>query len=129
MAEKLLVATGPGRGSGVTSYLPSGAYSVTTSEGNEHGQPDLNQAFFIDRERAPDDPEVLAGKLFREPNKWPPALPGFRDFMLRYWDSMEGFAQKLLPVFAAALDLAPDYFDRAFVDAQCVLRLTHYPPT
>jgi isopenicillin N synthase-like dioxygenase len=42
---------------------------------------------------------------------------------------MEGFAQRLLPVFATALDLPPDYFDAAFVDAQCVLRLTHFPPT
>ena len=82
----------------------------------------------MDRERAPDDPEVLAGKLFREPNKWPDNLPGFREFLLRYWDAMEGFSQSLLPVFATALDLPPDYFDPAFADAQCVLRLSHFPP-
>ena len=129
MAAKRKLATGRGRGSGFTGYLPSGTYSVKTSEVNNNDQPDLNEAFFIDRERAPDDPDVLSGKLFREPNKWPPSLPGFRDFMLRYWAAMEGFAQRLLPVFAVALDLAPDYFNQAFVDAQCVLRLTHYPPT
>ena len=42
---------------------------------------------------------------------------------------MEGFSQSLLPVFAAALDLPPDYFAEAFRDAQCVLRLSHFPPT
>ena len=127
--EKLKLATGGGRGSGFTGYLPSGAYSVKTSEVNDNDRPDLNEAFFMDRERAPDNPEIVAGKLFRELNKWPDNLPGFRDFLLRYWDAMEGFAQKLLPVFATALDLSPGYFDKAFVDAQCVLRLTHYPPT
>ena len=129
MAEKLKLATGRGQGSGFTGYLPSGAYSVKTSEVNDNDQPDLNEAFFMDRERAPDDPDVLAGKLFREANKWPDNLPGFRDFLIRYWDAMEGFSQSLLPVFATALDLPPDYFDAAFRDAQCVLRLSHFPPT
>lgn len=129
LAAKLKLATGRGQGSGFTGYLPSAAYSVRTSEVNDNDQPDLNEAFFMDRERAPDDPEVLAGKLFREPNKWPDDLPGFRDFMVRYWNAMEGFSQRLLPVFATALDLPPDYFDAAFVDAQCVLRLSHFPPT
>ena len=83
----------------------------------------------MDRERAPNDPEMLAGRLFREPNKWPDNLPGFRDFLLGYWEAMERFSQSLLPVFATALDLPSEYFDRAFVDAQCVLRLSHFPPT
>jgi isopenicillin N synthase-like dioxygenase len=129
MEEKLKLATGRGRGSGFTGYLPTAAYSIKTSEANDNDQPDLNEAFFMDRERAPDDPEMLAGKLFREPNKWPAGLPGFRDFLLRYWDAMERFSQRLLPVFATALDLPADYFDAAFADAQCVLRLSHFPPT
>jgi isopenicillin N synthase-like dioxygenase len=129
MAEKLKLATGRGQGSGFTGYLPSGAYSVKTSEVNDNDQPDLNEAFFMDRERALDDPEVLAGKLFREPNKWPYNLPGFREFLIRYWDAMEDFSQSLLPIFAIALELPSDYFDEAFRDAQCVLRLSHFPPT
>jgi isopenicillin N synthase-like dioxygenase len=128
MAEKLKVATTRGRGSGFTGYLPSGEYSVKTSEVNDNDQPDLNEAFFMDRERAPDDPEILAGRLFRELNKWPDDLPGFREFLLGYWEAMERFSQKLLPIFATALDLPPDYFNPAFVDAQCVLRLSHFPP-
>jgi isopenicillin N synthase-like dioxygenase len=129
LGEKLALATGRGQGSGFTGYLASGAYSVKTSEVNDNDQPDLNEAFFMDRERAPDDPEVLAGRLFRELNKWPAGLPGFRDFLLRYWDAMEGFSQQLLPMFAAALDLPPGYFAAAFEGAQCVLRLSHFPPT
>jgi isopenicillin N synthase-like dioxygenase len=128
LAAKLNLATGRGQGSGFTGYLASGAYSVKTSDVNDNDQPDLNEAFFMDRERAPDDPEMLAGKLFREPNKWPAGLPGFRDFLVRYWDAMEGFSRQLLPVFATALDLPPDYFAAAFEGAQCVLRLSHFPP-
>src|SRR5215212_8675631 len=116
MAEKLKLATGRGEGSGFTGYLPSGEYSVKTSEVNDNDQPVLNEAFFMDRERAPDDPEVLAGRLFRELNKWPDNLPGFREFLLGYWEAMERFSQKLLPIFATALDLPSEYFDRAFVD-------------
>ena len=40
-------------------------------------KPDSNEAFFIDRDRSPDDPAVRAGKRFREENKWPDGLPGF----------------------------------------------------
>ncbi|MGH7403340.1 MAG: 2OG-Fe(II) oxygenase family protein, partial [Candidatus Rokuibacteriota bacterium] len=33
-----------------------------------------------------------------------------------------------LPVCATALDLPPDYFDRAFAESQFSFRLSHYPP-
>ncbi|HXC88964.1 MAG TPA: 2-oxoglutarate and iron-dependent oxygenase domain-containing protein [Stellaceae bacterium] len=126
-AEKTALGVDRGNGNGFTGYLASGGYSVRTSKVNDNTRPDLNAAFFMDRERPADDPDVLAGKLFREPNKWPTGLPGFRDFLLRYWDALEAFSRRLLPAFAAALDLPPDYFDRAFEDAQCVLRLSHFP--
>ena len=127
MAEKIKLETTRGTGSGFTGYLPSGQYVIKTSELNKNDKPDVNAAFFMDRERAPDDPEVIAGKLFREPNKWPENLPGFREFLLQYWDVLEGLSKRLLPVFAVALELTPEYFDRAFEDAQCVLRLSHFP--
>jgi isopenicillin N synthase-like dioxygenase len=128
IAEKIKLETKRGKGTGFTGYLPSGEYVIRTSQINDNDKPDLSAAFFMDRERAPDDPEVLAGKLFREPNKWPDKLPGFREFLLRYWEVMEGFARRLLPAFAVTLDLPPQAFDRAFEDAQCVLRLSHFPP-
>jgi isopenicillin N synthase-like dioxygenase len=128
LAEKIKLETKRKGGSGFTGYLPSGEYVIKTSEINDNTKPDLNAAFFMDRERAPDDPEVMAGKLFRAPNKWPEDLPGFREFLLRYWEAQEGFSKRLLPVFAVALELPPEFFDPAFEDAQCVLRLSHFPP-
>ncbi len=128
LAEKLALGTDRGAGNGFTGYLASGGYSVRTSTINHNTKPDLNAAFFMDRERACDDPEVLARKPFRELNKWPANLPGFRQFLVRYWDALESFSRSLLPVFAVALDLPHGYFDDAFEDAQCVLRLSHFPP-
>jgi isopenicillin N synthase-like dioxygenase len=128
LVEKIKIETKRGAGSGFTGYLPSGEYVIKTSELNNNDKPDVNAAFFMDRERSLDDPEVMAGKLFRAPNEWPQNLPGFREFLLRYWDALEGFSRRLLPTFAAALELPPEFFDRAFDDAQCVLRLSHFPP-
>ncbi len=116
------------RGSGI-GYLPTAQFAIKTSEINDNRKPDLNAAFFIDRERSPDDPEVRAGKPFRELNRWPDGLPGFQDAAIAYYDRLERFALDLLPVFATALDLPPDWFADAFVNAQCTLRLSHYPPT
>ena len=114
-------------GTGSVGYLPAARFAIKTSEVNNNRKPDLNEAFFIDRERSPEDPEVRAGKPFRELNKWPADLPGFRERAMAYYARLEGFAKSLLPVFATALDLPPDWFDAPFTNAQCTLRLSHYP--
>jgi len=126
MTEKLRLRMERGKGIG---YLPAAAYAIKTSEINDNRKPDLNEAFFIDRERSPDDPEVRAGKPFREINRWPNGVPGFREAAIAYYARLEAFALSLLPAFATALDLPADWFDAAFVNAQCTLRLSHYPPT
>jgi isopenicillin N synthase-like dioxygenase len=126
LSQKMALRMQPGAGIG---YLPAATFAIKTSEINDNRQPDLNEAFFVDRERSPDDPEVLAGKPFREINRWPDGLPGFRGHAIAYYQALEAFALRLLPVFATALGLRPDWFDRAFVNAQCTLRLSHYPPT
>ena len=66
-------------GSGSVGYLAAATYAIKTSEINANRKPDLNEAFFIDRDRSPDDPAVREGKRFREVNKWPDGLPGFRE--------------------------------------------------
>jgi isopenicillin N synthase-like dioxygenase len=125
MAQKQALSMG----SGSVGYLAAATYAIKTSEINAGRKPDLNEAFFIDRDRSPDDPAVREGKRFREVNKWPDGLPGFRERAMAYYARLEAFAKSLLPAFATALDLPPDWFDAAFVDAQCTLRLSHYAPT
>ena len=121
--EKLRLAMGQN----FVGYLPANAFVIKTSDLAQNRRPELNEAFFMDRDRTADDPEVLAGKLFRELNKWPDNLPGFRAAAMAYYHRMEAFSASLLPIFATALGLAPHWFDDSFIGAQATLRLTHYP--
>ena len=109
-------------------YMAQGRYAVWTSQVNANDKPDLNEAFFCKRELADDHPLRRAGRRFAGPNRWPEALPGFREHVLRYVEAMDALTARLLPVVAVALELAPDAFDAAFAESQFSFRLTHYPP-
>src|SRR5262249_6766561 len=109
-------------------YMMLGRYAVWTSDVNANDKPDLNEAFFVKRERGPDDPLVRARRRFAGPNQWPADLPGFRETVLAYTDAVDALGRKLMPLCATALDLPPDTFDKAFAESQFSFRLTHYPP-
>ena len=109
-------------------YMMLGRYAVWTSDVNANDKPDLNEAFFIKRERGPDDPLVRAGRRFAGPNQWPENLPGFRETLLSYTDAVDALGRRLLPLLAAYLDLPANVFDAAFAESQFSFRLTHYPP-
>src|SRR5690242_10753837 len=84
-------------------YMMLGRYAVWTSDVNVNDKPDLNEAFFVKRERPPDDPLVRAGRRFAGPNQWPASLPGFRDTLLAYTDTVDALGRRLLALCAAAL--------------------------
>jgi isopenicillin N synthase-like dioxygenase len=109
-------------------YMMLGRYAVWTSDVNANDKPDLNEAFFIKRERRLDDPLVRAGRRFAGPNQWPSNMPGFRETLLDYTDTVDALGRRLLPLFAAFLDLPTETFDAAFAESQFSFRLTHYPP-
>ncbi len=109
-------------------YMAMKRYAVWTSDVNENDKADLNEAFFIKRERPPDDPLRRAERRFAGPNQWPETLPDFRHNVLAYTDAVDALALRVLPICAVALDLAPDYFDAAFTESQFSFRLSHYPP-
>ena len=109
-------------------YMAMARYTVRTAEVNAGAAPDLNEAFFVKRERAPADPLRRSGRRFVGPNVWPGRLPGFRENVLAYTDAMDRFACRMLPAVAAALDLPPGWFDAAFEESQFSFRLSHYPP-
>ena len=111
-------------------YMAMGRYAVWTSDVNKNDKGDLNEAFFIKRERAPDDPLRQSGRRFVGANVWPgeTELTGFRTRALDYADTMDAFTRRMLPALAVALDLPPDWFDEAFEQSQFTLRLSHYPP-
>jgi isopenicillin N synthase-like dioxygenase len=109
-------------------YMSMGRYAVWTSDVNANDKPDLNEAFFVKRERGPDDPLLGSGRRFVGPNRWPEALPGFRESVLAYTEAVDALGRRMVRVCAVALDLPADYFDAAFAESQFSFRLSHYPP-
>ncbi|SKA42246.1 2OG-Fe(II) oxygenase superfamily protein, partial [Enhydrobacter aerosaccus] len=109
-------------------YLPMRGDTLRTSTVQTVTKANLNEAFFVARDLPSDHPDVIADRRFRSANLWPRDLPGFRDSVVAYCDAMERLAQKLMPLYARALDLPAAYFDAAFQDCQYKLRMTHYPP-
>jgi isopenicillin N synthase-like dioxygenase len=109
-------------------YMPVNASMQRHSKVETARKPNYNASFFCKRDRAPDDPDVVANKPFRGLNQWPRELPGFREGVMDYQRAAEALGHKLLPLFARALDLPNDHFDRFFDPAQLAMRLLHYPP-
>lgn len=99
-----------------------GRYAVWTSDVNVNDQPDLTEAFFVRRERAPHDPMLRVGRRFAGANVWPDDLPRFRETVLTYVDTVDTLAHRFLPVCATALELPPDCFDAAFAESQFTFR-------
>lgn len=91
-------------------------------------RPPYNESFIINRERSPDDPDVIAKKMFCSLNTWPRNLPGFRETLLEYHATIEALGKTFLPLWATSLDLPLDYFEPFFKVPHCNLRLAHYPP-
>jgi isopenicillin N synthase-like dioxygenase len=107
-------------------YLPisDAASPQAAAQGRK---PSQNEAYFLRRERAPDDPAVIANKRFHGLNQWPADLPGFRETTLEYMRTLEALCRRLVPLYALALDLPADFFDRCFAEPHMILRMSRYP--
>jgi isopenicillin N synthase-like dioxygenase len=110
-----------------TGYLPMRGNTLRTSTVQAGTKPNLNEAFFIKKELPADHPDVLADRRFRGANRWPEGLPGFKEVIAGYADTMERLVQKLVRIYARALELPATYFDEPFREPQFSLRMTHYP--
>lgn len=109
-------------------YMPMGGSLARSSQVNNNTRPSVNEAFFLRRERTPDDPDVIANRKLRGLNQWPPNLPGFRDTVLAYMNAMEQLGRRMVRVYAVALGLPAGHFDPMFETPNMIQRLTHYPP-
>ena len=108
-------------------YLPLRGDTLRTSTVQTVTKANLNEAFFMARDLPDDHPDVLADRRFRSANRWPADLPGFREAVVGYCDTLERLVQKLVRLYAVALELPPVYFDDPFAEFQYKLRMTHYP--
>jgi isopenicillin N synthase-like dioxygenase len=82
---------------------------------------DVGEAFFIRRDWGPTQSAA--------PNQWPEGLAGFRETLVEYYEALEDLAHRMLPLYAVALDLEPDYFAPHFSRYECInyLRMAHMP--
>jgi len=107
-------------------YLPisNAASPQAAAQGRK---PSQNEAYFLRRERALDDPAVIANQRFHGLNQWPDDLPGFRATTLEYMRALEALCRRLVPLYAMALDLPADFFDACFAVPHIILRMSRYP--
>jgi len=108
-------------------YLPMRGDTLRTSTVQTVTKANLNEALFVARDMPADHPDVVADRRFRSANRWPQDLPGFREAVVGYCESLERLVQKLVRLYAHALGLPAAYFDDAFGEPQYKLRMTHYP--
>ncbi|MEM7276127.1 MAG: 2-oxoglutarate and iron-dependent oxygenase domain-containing protein, partial [Actinomycetota bacterium] len=113
--KRTIVMDRPDHPLGGVGYLPVGERKLPRrAVGNR------NEAFLLKGDR---------GVGFDQ-NQWPAETdaPGFRAGVERYATAVTDLARRLLPVYATALDLPPDFFDEGFQHPFWRLRMTHYPP-
>src|SRR5258708_7977567 len=84
-------------------YLPMKGDTVRRSTVEIFTKANLNESLFVARDLPYDHPHVLADRRFRSANQWPADLPGFRDIVVDYCDTMERLVQKLVRLYARAL--------------------------
>lgn len=96
-------------------YLPVGERKLPRREkGN------ANEAFIVKADR----------DIESEHNQWlaDDDLPGFRAGVEEFGTIITALALRILPIYAAALDLPADFFEAGFRHPFSRLRLSHYPP-
>jgi isopenicillin N synthase-like dioxygenase len=114
-------------------YLPINASIQGASTVHKATRPNQNESFFVSHDRGSEHPDVLAGTPLRGRNQWPDgALEGvsaMRRDMMAYFHALGAMCDRMLPVFAVALDMPKDFFAPFFADeAHATLRFLHYPP-
>jgi isopenicillin N synthase-like dioxygenase len=110
-------------------YMPMNASVQAASEVHKATKPNQNESFFVSHDRGADHPDVVAGTTLRGRNQWPDNVPGLREDMMAYFDTLRAMCDRMLPAFAAALDMPADFFTPFFADQpHANLRFLHYPP-
>jgi isopenicillin N synthase-like dioxygenase len=90
--------------------------------------PDVNEAFKYQHEYPDNDPDIVAGNRFHQPNRWPEGMPEWRTTLLDYFAEMESLSDRLLRAFALALDLDETWLLGYYRKPLTQVSLIHYPP-
>jgi isopenicillin N synthase-like dioxygenase len=110
-------------------YLPVNQSMQRASTVHKATRPNYNESFFISHDRNADHPDIVAGTPLRGRNQWPAGHERMRAAMVRYFQTLEGMGERMLPVLARALDMPAGHFAQFFEnEAHINLRFLHYPP-
>jgi isopenicillin N synthase-like dioxygenase len=108
-------------------YFPMAAEALAKSLGVDT-PPDIKESFGIGPLRAP--PYKIAAEDFEfhyGENLWPTVPAELRGALTNYFSSMNLLGSQVLRLFAAALELPQDFFDRFHTHPMCALRCINYP--
>ena len=104
-------------------YIPNrGEFGKHSRYYTGQKKPDVSEAFLLQRDWG-DCPA-------QNRNQWPAGEPEFQRTVQEYFEAAMALSQRMLPLYARALDLAQDFFlDKFPTDrALNVLRMSHMPP-
>jgi len=108
-------------------YFPMAAEALAKSLGVET-PPDIKESFGIGPLRAP--PYDIGAEEFGfhyGENLWPTVPANLRGELTRYFNAMNALGSQVLRLFAAALELPHDFFERFHTHPMCALRCINYP--
>jgi len=83
---------------------------------------DLHEGFNMGPESDPEEGVSMTGL-----NVWPD-IPGFKEDVMSYYESVVTLGRVLFKLFALALELHEDFFDDKIKNSAAIMRLLHYPP-
>ena len=100
-------------------YFPLSKESLSRGYGDANSLPDLNESFAI-------GPYNAAAGM--PPVRWPSQPAHLKDAWLTYYQALERLALDMLRVFALALDMPENFFDKAMTERhRSALRFLNYP--
>lgn len=109
-------------------YFPMASETLAKTLDNDT-PPDLKESFSCGPHRAPPKSgPVEHYDFFYGTNIWPATPPSFRAAFGAYYEAMEDLGQRLMRLFAVALDLPDDYFAAHHSHHISALRALNYPP-
>ena len=109
-------------------FIKPGHTLIKHSTYNENTKFDSNATMVFATEYGTDNPYRQQGKRFYAENQWPGDLPGFKEAVQEYMNSITALGKRTLPLWAAALELSSDFFEPYFEDNYTYLRMAYYPP-
>jgi len=96
-----------------------------TPEGTAPAAP--RSSYFFYKERPPEETSLDWSDPYRLPNDWPQELPGFKEAVTAYGNAVAELGRKMMPLWAEALELPADYFEKFFNDPYYTFSLIQYP--